>query len=210
MDGAQLGGVTPPFQSSWTANPPGYHTLTAVGYDALGQSSPVASVNVFVQAVASNPVLIPASDTWRYLDNGVDQGTAWIQPAFNDSAWSSGPAKFGFNNNNNSGITTVLDYASNSGNSYPTYYFRRQFVASALNGMTNLLLEVQRDDGVAVYLNGTEVYRNNLAAGATYHARRECVGSGQHLANGDAAADRLAGRHQRAGRRAAPVQSEQQ
>lgn len=168
VDGTQLGGVAPPFQSSWTANPPGYHTITAVGYDALGQSSPVASVNVFVQAVASNPVLIPASDTWRYLDNGVDQGTAWLQPAFNDSAWSSGPAKFGFNNNNNSGITTVLDYGSNSGNKYPTYYFRRQFVVSALNGMTNLLLEVQRDDGVAVYLNGTEVYRNNLAAGATY------------------------------------------
>ena len=27
---------------------------------------------------------------------------------------------------------------------------------------------VKRDDGIAIYVNGTEVYRNNLAAGATY------------------------------------------
>src|SRR5690242_20581845 len=30
--------------------------------------------------------LIPLGATWKYLDNGVDQGTAWIAPGFDDSA----------------------------------------------------------------------------------------------------------------------------
>jgi hypothetical protein len=37
--------------------------------------------------------------------------------------------------------------------------------------MTNLLLEVQRDDGVAVYLNGADFYRNNLPAGALAYSQ---------------------------------------
>lgn len=165
VDGVSLGGVNAPFQMNWTANPPGYHTISAVAYDAQGQASSVASVNVFVQAVVSNPVLIPASDTWRYLDNGVDQSTGWLQPGFADGSWPANAAKFGFNNNNNSGIVTVLSYGGNSGNKYPTYYFRRQFVVPPLNGMTNLLLEYQRDDGIAVYLNGADLLRDNLPAG---------------------------------------------
>jgi hypothetical protein len=35
--------------------------------------------------------------------------------------------------------------------------------------MTNLFLEVQRDDGVAVYLNGFPLYRNNLPSGVLTH-----------------------------------------
>lgn len=167
QDGNLIGSVSAPFVLPWIANPAGYHTLSAIAYDAQGQTSTVASVTVFVQAAAANPVLIPAGATWRYLDNGVDQGTTWMQSAFADSGWPTGLAKLGFNNGN-SGIATVLSYGPDSGNKYPTYYFRRPFVVTNLTGITNLLLEVQRDDGVAVYLNGAEVYRNNLSAGATY------------------------------------------
>jgi len=40
--------------------------------------------------------LLPAGSTWKYLDNGSDQGTAWQAPDFNDSAWASGPAQLGY------------------------------------------------------------------------------------------------------------------
>ena len=40
-----------------------------------------------------NTLLVPRGAKWKYLDNGSDQGTAWRAPAFNDSAWSSGPAQ---------------------------------------------------------------------------------------------------------------------
>jgi len=171
VDGNLMGSVTDPFAFPWTASPPGYHTISAIAYDAQGQASTVVSNRVFVQAVAANPVLVPAGADWRYLDNGVDQGASWMETSFVDDAWPIGTAKFGFNNNANSGITTVLSYGPDSANRYRTYYFRRQFVVPTLNGMTNLLLEVQRDDGVALYLNGANLYRNNLPAGTLTYSQ---------------------------------------
>jgi len=171
VDGNLIGSVGDPFGLTWTANPPGYHTISAVAYDVQNQPSAPAFATVFVQAVAANPVLIPASADWRYLDTGVDQGTGWLQPVFVDTGWPNGLAKFGFNNSGNSGIATVLNYGLDSGNKYPTYYFRRQFVVPTLSGMTNLFLEVQRDDGVALYLNGANLYRNNLPAGTLTYSQ---------------------------------------
>lgn len=172
VDGSLLGAVGAPFTLSWLADVAGPHTISAIAYDAQGQASAMASISVFVQAVSSNPVWIPASSTWRYLDNGVDQGASWIQPAFVDSGWPSSAGKFGFNSSSgNADYATVLSFGSNSANKYPTYYFRKTFVVPTLVGMTNLLLEVQRDDGVAVYLNGADLYRNNLPAGTLAYSQ---------------------------------------
>jgi len=127
-------------------------------------TSAVATLMVAQPPVVT--VLFPTNAMWRYLDNGTDQGTNWIAPDFADNTWSSGPGKFGFNTATaNLGFVTVLSYGTNAGNKYPTYYFRKQFAVSSLAGVTNLLLEYQRDDGVVFYLNGVEVHRDNITAG---------------------------------------------
>ena len=171
LDGNVLGGVSTPYNFSWTANPSGYHVLSAIATDAEGQTSEPSMKSVFVQAALSNPVLIDRGSDWRYLADGSNQGTTWIPYGFNDGLWPSGQAKFGFNNNGNSGIATVLGYGGVSTNKYRAYYFRKQFVVPAIKGMTNLLLEVQRDDGIAVYLNGVPFYRNNLPNGTLSYSQ---------------------------------------
>src|SRR6266496_4393275 len=40
--------------------------------------------------------LITSGATWKYLDTGVDPGTAWRGPGFDDSSWASGAAQLGF------------------------------------------------------------------------------------------------------------------
>jgi hypothetical protein len=164
VDGNLLGTVAPPFNYSWTAGPAGYHTLSAIAMDEEGETSDTAEVLVFIQALSSNPVLVTESAIWRYLDDGSNQGTNWIAPGFSDDGWASGASKLGYNNGN-VGLATVLDYGGNYNNKYITYYFRHSFEVSSLVGMTNLYLEVQRDDGVAIYLNGSDLYRENLPAG---------------------------------------------
>ncbi len=65
-------------------------------------------------------------------------------------------------------MATVVDDGPNN-NRFVTTYFRRAFSVTGAAGFTVLQLQVKRDDGVIVYLNGTEVYRNNLGNGTVLY-----------------------------------------
>lgn len=112
-----------------------------------------------------NTPLVPRGAQWKYLDNGSDQGTAWRAPAFNDTAWASGPAKLGFGDSQ-----ATLINGGPSTNRFATTYFRRAFPVTNTPAFTSLTLRVLRDDGVIVYLNGAEVFRNNMPAGTVTYA----------------------------------------
>jgi acid phosphatase type 7 len=129
---------------------------------------------LFLLVTASPPTwsqttLVPAGSTWRFLDDGSDQGTAWRSPSFNDSAWASGTAKLGYGDGDEA---TVLGYGPNANAKYTTYYFRRSFNVSDPAALSALTLRVRRDDGIVVYLNGTEVHRDNMPAGTIGHTTR--------------------------------------
>ena len=106
--------------------------------------------------------LIPLGSTWRYLDDGSDQGTAWSQVGFDDSTWAAGPAQLGYGDGDEA---TVVSYGPNPNDKFETTYFRHEFQVPnpALYQCVNLRL--QRDDGAVVYLNGTEIMRANMPAG---------------------------------------------
>ena len=107
-------------------------------------------------------VLVPFKSTWKYLDNGSDQGTAWQSPSFDDSTWSSGPAELGYGDGDEA---TVVSYGSNANRKYITTYFRLNFNVSDPSVWNSLILKLKRDDGGVVYLNGTEVLRSNMPSG---------------------------------------------
>ncbi len=111
---------------------------------------------------AAADILVPTNSSWKYLDNGTDQGTAWRASAFNDTAWASGLAPLGYED---AWIVTTNSFGPDANNKYVTTYYRKSFNLDDASAVTNLLLRVQRDDGVVVYLNGTEVLRNNLPSG---------------------------------------------
>ncbi len=126
--------------------------LTLSGF--LGYAVPAAR--------AADTILVPTGATWKYLDNGTDQGTAWRATSFNDSTWPSGPAQLGYGDGDEA---TTVGFGPNANSKFITTYFRRAFNvtnASLFNGVTLRLL---RDDGAVVYLNGVEVWRTNMPAG---------------------------------------------
>jgi methionine-rich copper-binding protein CopC len=109
--------------------------------------------------------LVAYGSAWKYLDNGTNQGTAWRGTSFNDAAWASGNAQLGYGDGDEA---TVVGYGGNASNKYVTTYFRKTISIADASILTSISGNVKRDDGVAIYVNGTEVYRNNLAAGAGY------------------------------------------
>lgn len=105
---------------------------------------------------------IAGGSTWKYSDQGLDLGTNWAQPQYDDSAWPEGPARLGYNL---AGITTTVSFGTDSVNKYLTTYFRRAFVVPANVLYTNLNLRLNRVDGAIVWLNGREIFRANLPSG---------------------------------------------
>jgi hypothetical protein len=128
--------------SGWTA------ATTGLGF---GLSVPDGSVT-----------LINQGSSWNYLDDGTDQGTAWRGNAFDDSLWAFGPAELGYGDG---GEATVLGYGPNAGNKYVTSYFRHDFDVNNVWAFTDLTINLRRDDGAVVYLNGQEIARSNMPPG---------------------------------------------
>jgi hypothetical protein len=52
---------------------------------------------------------------------------------------------------------------------YITTYFRRAFVVTNVASYSHLLMNVKRDDGAVVYLNGREAARFNMNTGEVNH-----------------------------------------
>lgn len=111
---------------------------------------------------AQTSTLIAAGDAWKYLDNGSNQNTNWQTLAFNDSSWAQGNAELGYGDNDE---TTVVSFGSNPNNTHITTYFRKTINVTNPSLFTTLNLEILRDDGAVVYINGTEVARSNMPSG---------------------------------------------
>jgi hypothetical protein len=121
-----------------------------------------------LHGAATTNLLMPAGDLWKYLDDGSNQGTAWRLPGFDDESWPEGYAQLGYGESDEE---TSLGWGADS-NRYLTYYFRNSFVVASAESYTNVTLSVLRDDGVVVYINGMEVWRNNMPAGAITYTTR--------------------------------------
>ena len=120
----------------------------------------IAAITVRPDRVVT-PFIVGGSN-WKYSDQGLDLGTNWTQPQYDDSAWAEGPGRLGYNT---PGVVTTVSFGTNSADKYITTYFRRTFVAPANVLYTNLALRLNRVDGAIVWLNGQEIFRTNLPAG---------------------------------------------
>lgn len=127
---------------------------------------------VFVSAIlaliaastfAAEVTLVSTGSTWKYLDNGSNQGTAWRSLAFDDATWSSGAAQLGYGDGDEA---TIVSYGPDANAKYTTTYFRQKFFVGSPSTYTGLTLNLLKDDGAVVYLNGTEIHRINMPTGS--------------------------------------------
>ena len=106
--------------------------------------------------------LISKGAIWKYLDDGTDQGADWRELIFDDSKWEGGAAELGYGDGDEA---TVISYGPNPNQKYITTYFRKTITISDVDNTDKLILELLRDDGAIVYLNGNEVVRSNMSGG---------------------------------------------
>ena len=111
--------------------------------------------------------LISTGAVWKYLDTGESPPGNWVRDTYDDSGWASGRAKLGY------GILderTVVSFGTNAANRHVTTWFRRAFVVDGVSDVDYVAFRLRRDDGAVVYLNGTEIYRENMPSGVVSSA----------------------------------------
>ena len=95
---------------------------------------------------------------WLYFE-GTSEPSAtqgnWSLIGFDDSSWTEGTTAIGYGENF---INTNLDMRSN----YTTIYLRKEFEVSDVNEIESLSLGIKYDDGVNIWINGTNVVSDNV------------------------------------------------
>lgn len=106
--------------------------------------------------------LFSMNGSWSYYDKGSLDGTAWTTGQLRN--WTTGTAPFGYGLDK---VQTTVSYGSNASQKIPTTYFRRTVnLSAAPSAGTRYFLHYAVDDGMVVYVNGTEAGRYNMPSGA--------------------------------------------
>jgi hypothetical protein len=149
----------------------GVHTLQATAATVAGETNTANNMRTAPVSVAVNLETnnwVARGSTWKYLDTGADiSGSPWMKPGsgYYDGFWAAGPAPLGYGRPD---IRTTVSYGNDPANRRMTTYFRREFTVDVMP--LTVIGQVQRDDGVVLYLNGVEIARQNMPAGTPAYA----------------------------------------
>ncbi len=88
----------------------------------------------------------------RYLTPDSEMDSLWTIPSFDDNLWLQGPGGIGYGDDDDNTTTGPII----------SVYCRYDFTVWDLDDITELILDMDFDDGFVAYLNGTELARYNM------------------------------------------------
>ena len=100
---------------------------------------------------------------WQYLDGGQIPEATWKTSDFDGSEWKSASAPFGFGDQDERNAT-FIDGGPDD-NRHITTYFRKSMRFADPGEIGEILIRFQRDDGIAIHINGQTVATSNLPGG---------------------------------------------
>ncbi len=111
---------------------------------------------------------------WKFYDKVTAPPADWNSSNFDASGWGSGNASLGYGDAH---TTTITKY-DGDGNKIHTTYFRKTFDVTDPGKYFGLKLNLRRDDGAVIYINGVEAARSNMNSGVVTHASWSASGVG--------------------------------
>src|SRR6185503_6596434 len=98
--------------------------------------------------------VIRDGDLWKYLIPSSEPPPAWRTPGFNDQGWAAGATGIGYGDGDD---RTEVPAGTLS------VYARSAFQVGDPADITDVLLDLDFDDGFVAFLNGVEIARENIA-----------------------------------------------
>lgn len=114
---------------------------------------------------AQDVKLIRPNTVWQYAAADSVTG-AWKTDNYTTSHWLKDTAQIGFGEGDEK---TILPYGTDPNQKPITWYFKQIIEITDASRMQSLLFQGSIDDGYILYINGMEVYRNNLPTGGITH-----------------------------------------
>ncbi len=125
--------------------------------------------------------LLPWNSTWKFSDSGYAPGAGtWVNPAYPDAGWVTATAglptdllrDIGYGDGDEvipfiyagCGVRPAVQLPG-CGTKYWTTYFRQQLNIPSIAAYSGFTINLHRDDGAVIYVNGTEVTRSNMPVG---------------------------------------------
>jgi hypothetical protein len=165
---------TPSFNDTGLA-PSTTYKYQVAAFDAAGNESAKSGILTLKTAAPTGGGggILSNTTPWSYTETRIDLGTTWKDPGYVIPApptpWKTGVPEFGFGDG---GEGTVIGHGgSTSSTGVITWYFRTTFDVADPTGRS-FVANLVRDDGAVVYLNGVEVFRSNMPAGAVSYTTR--------------------------------------
>ncbi|WP_313091146.1 alkaline phosphatase PhoX [Chryseobacterium flavum] len=110
-------------------------------------------------AVQAQTFIFNKNSAWSYKDLDQAQPDGWKTKTYDISSWPVGNGPLGYGDP----VTTTIH---NGATGLLTAYFAKDFTVDLSTLSDHMELGIMRDDGIVVYLNGEEVVRDNMPAGA--------------------------------------------
>lgn len=147
----------------------------AAGNPGTGEPSPAGTTTNNGAAgmylnVNPGTLIIPFNSNWKYwANNQANFPAGWQNTAFVDAAWPAANGELGYGDGDEA--TCIPSggggpICAPTGNKWITSYYRKVVNIPDPTIYSVFTFNVERDDGFVLYVNGVEVSRNNMPAGA--------------------------------------------
>ena len=123
-------------------------------------------LGLYMAGQVSKDTLIYKNSGWNYYCGSSTPDLSWMNNDYDDSGWSYGLAELGYGDGDEE---TIVDYGPYSDNKYITTYFRHSFSVEDSENISAVVLDIKRDDGALIFLNGNEINRSNMPPGDINH-----------------------------------------
>ena len=160
-DGTQHGSGVAPTHVYAAANT---YTVTLTVTDDGGTKTSVShTVTATAPTTTTTTTVVPEGSVWSWKFDSTPLASNWNSRTFDASSWKRGPGVLGFGSN--VGVVTNIDTFSTTSERPLAAYFTRQIQIPDASSVVGLSLSTRADDGIVVYVNGTEVGRTNMPSG---------------------------------------------